>query len=294
MKQILILGGLASDKSPQTPYAETLNQSMPSYHFTETRFDQLVVKIAPDNFQIRDIQSNKDISDYDLVILRGTIRKNSEMAYVTSRYLKQKHVQFFNDYSMYWPSSKLAQAVLFYESKAPFLATYYSQDTDQLRKLSEAELDYPIIIKDNYGSHGLRNYLVNSNAQFSDVMGANSGLEFISQKFCPNDYDYRILIMGGKKPLQIKRTRSTDTHLNNTSQGGAAELVEDLPQSIIQLAQQLATELKMTTAGVDVLKDNGTGQFYFLEINSQPQIISGAFMSEKQNELADLLNGLLQ
>ena len=54
-------------------------------------------------------------------------------------------------------------------------------------------------------------------------------------------------------------------------------------------AKKIAGHLGMTIAGVDAIIDTDSGEYFFLEVNSQPQIMSGAFLDVKASMLASLL-----
>jgi glutathione synthase/RimK-type ligase-like ATP-grasp enzyme len=280
-KRVLILGGLEADHSPQTEYAGQFAHLMPDYEFTEVRFDHLAFYISGDRFSVTNSHSKEELSAFDLVVFRGKIRRSSPLAYVVSRYCSVTGTPFFNDYSNYRPSSKLAQAVLFYEEKVPFIETCYSSNPEILKQQISREFTYPIILKDNYGSHGFDNYLVANEAEFDDITARNPDIQFIAQRYYANSGDYRVLVAGDLPPLQIWRQAADSSHLNNTSQGGEASLTDDLPGEIIAEAQRLAAKLKMSIAGVDLIKSSETGELYFLEVNSQPQLLTGAFLDEK-------------
>jgi glutathione synthase/RimK-type ligase-like ATP-grasp enzyme len=98
--------------------------------------------------------------------------------------------------------------------------------------------------------------------------------------------------MDGREPLVIKRTSAGGSHMNNTSQGGSAEL-DELPVGLLEQSKSLAKELKMTVAGVDILRDKQTGEMLFLEVNSQPQLLTGAFVDKKKKLFGDLLGSIL-
>ena len=115
------------------------------------------------------------------------------------------------------------------------------------------------------------------------------------QEFIPNDGDYRILV-AGDNILGIERKAVEGSHLNNTSQGGSARLVSQdvLPEGMIADARRIARHLDMTIAGVDALIDKHTGEYYFLEVNSQPQLMSGAYVNQKEQLIGVSLSALLQ
>ena len=294
MAKVLIIGGLKADKKKQDEYARSLNLTKSNHKFTEVKFDQIFVEIKPDKFTVSELKTNRDIASYDLVIFRGKVRPNAELAYVISRYLIIKKKKFWNDYSIYRPPSKLAQAVLFYEFKVPFLQCLYSLDRKALKQKAISELEFPLILKDNYGSHGYNNYFIKSKQELSKLLTENMTVNFIVQKYCPNDGDYRVLVMGDKAPLQIHRKSVAGSHLNNTSQGGSAKLSVHLPAKVLNQSRKLARSLGMTVAGIDILEDSSNGQYYFLEINSQPQLITGSFIKEKKQQLLKLLDTLTE
>lgn len=294
MARVLIIGGLKADKKKQGEYARSLNRSTSNHKFTEIKFDQIFIEIKPSKFTITELKTNKDIGDYDIVIFRGKVRQNGELAYVISRYLKIKKKKFWNDYSLYRPPSKLAQAVLFYELEVPFLPCLYSLDRKVLKRKAISELGFPLILKDNYGSHGYNNYFIKSKNELGKILTEKMTVNFIVQKYCPNNGDYRVLVMGDKVPLQIHRKSMAGSHLNNTSQGGSAKLTDHLPAKVLSQSRKLAKSLGMTVAGVDILKDSSDGRIYFLEINSQPQLVTGSFIKEKKQQLLKLLDTLTE
>ncbi len=293
MKKVLVLGGISTDRGLQTDYSNGFKAFMSEYEFVEARFDHLVFAIGPGKFSITDGRDGKELSDYDMVIMRGKIRRSTNLAYVVSYYLEDKKVSFFNDYSQYRPSSKLAQAMLFYRLKLPFIETYSVTNPKLLVETVNKNLDYPIILKDSYGSHGQSNYLVDDEPELKKILHENPNIQFIAQAYHVNDCDYRVLVVGNQEPLVIKRTAASGSHLNNTSQGGRAELSSEIPAEFIEDSKKLAQELKMTLAGIDLLQDKNTSEMFFLEVNSQPQVLSGAFVKEKEQLLKKLINGLL-
>lgn len=287
--KIAIIGGLSSDTSTQTDYKTPFDEYFKGADFEEIRFDHLAFEVKQNLFEVYDWRTKTVLSTYDCIIFRGKIRDTTECAYVVSRYAIYKGIQFFNDYSNYRPSSKLAQAVTFFELNVPMLPTYYSLNNEYLADITTQRLEFPLIVKDSFGSHGNNNFVAKTEDQLRQIITDNSSVKFVTQGFCPNDCDYRILVIGEGNPLIIKRMAAEGTHLNNTSQGGTAELKAKLPEQVIADAKKISKELKMTIAGVDALQNKDTGEFFFLEVNSQPQLVTGAFVPEKLELLKQFL-----
>lgn len=293
MKQVLVLSGL-SNNGRATSYADHFSEHIDKYEFYDINFDHLVAELSPDRFRVTDGRTGKSIDEYDLVIIREYKGHFLDLAYVVSKFLEASGTKFINrNYLTYRPISKIAQAVLFHQHRVSFPATYFSLSPDFLEK-QIADLGYPVILKDTMGMHGSMNFLVQDRSQLHKHYSDNPDTKFIVQQFLPNDYDYRVLLMGDAEPIQIKRRGVAGSHLNNTSQGGIGELVSELPDSIIGDAKALAKAFGIDIAGVDVLKSQHDGKYYFLEINNQPQLVSGAEVEGKLAVFEIFLDELLK
>ena len=296
-KQVLIIGGRTTDigeSKLMEEYADYFVAGTEGILSSFVHFDELSFVIAPDEYRIYDHRNRHELSAYDLIIFRGKIRANSELAYCVSRYCTLNKIPFFNDYTPYRPASKVSQAVTFHELGVPFTKTIYAMNTTILRQVIASELSLPFIVKDSYGAHGNDNYLVHEASELDDILEHSADKRFIAQDFFANDCDYRVLCIGDESFI-IRRTSNDGSHLNNTSQGGAAEIVDVsfFPVESIRQAHVIARELKMGIAGVDLLYNDKTGEYAFLEINSQPQLNSGAFPSEKQLVVRRFIESLL-
>lgn len=296
-RQILVIGGRTTDVGESTTmanYAEYFSAGITDVSALFVHFDELSFVIAPDRFVVRDHRNHRELKTYDLIIFRGKVRANSELAYCVSRYCERNSITFFNDYTPHRPSSKVSQAVTFHELGVAFTKTIYAMDTTILRRVVEAELTAPFIVKDSYGSHGNDNYLVKSLEELETILDTSPDKKFIAQEFFPNNCDYRVLCIG-EESFIIRRTSNDGSHLNNTSQGGYAEIVETdfFPPESIRQAHRIAHELRMGIAGVDLLYNDKTGEYVFLEVNSQPQLNSGAFPGDKQRIVRRFIESLL-
>lgn len=243
--------------------------------------EELFFTIGDGDFHIVNTRSQKDIKDYDFVMIRGSIRAFIEEAKVVSMYLQLHNKAVVNDYSNFRSSSKLVQALQFQVNGLPVATTVLLNAATQ-GQLDKLPFSYPCIMKATYGSHGNNNYLVESSEMVQQHLRENPDLKFVLQRFVPNDGDYRILVIDDDT-LVIKRSAIAGSHLNNTSQGGSADVVEldSMPAAIHEQARKIVKYLGMSIAGVDVLYDPKSGEFSFLEVNAQPQLMSGAFVQKK-------------
>ncbi len=255
-----------------------------------TMFHDLYIGIGDGDFELYDTRHQRHLSDYQVVFLRGgRYRRYYDVIKAVSVYAKEHSMLPVNDYSAFRESSKLTQAIQFYVHQMPSARTVYANDAVLLQK-HPLPFGFPCILKATFGSHGDDNHLVRSLEEATEIIRANAGKNYVLQRFVPNERDYRILIIGDEVAV-IERTAAPNSHLNNTSQGAEAKLVptDSLPADIIAMSCQIARDLQMSIAGVDVLADKTTGEFFFLEVNAQPQLMTGAFTDVKSEMLGRFL-----
>lgn len=247
--------------------------------------NKLVYTLQPGRFTCYDTTNKLYLDEVDFVVMRGSY---DQLHYV-SRFCAYNNVPIMNDYSLYYNGTKVAQTVIFLEEEVPFIPTIFSIDHQLLIDAAEHQFGYPFILKTSKGSHGDSNYLIKNRQKAEQIVAAEPGVPFIAQEYCPNDFDYRFLVAGNQH-LVFERRGEGDSHLNNTSKGGGATVASsDLPQEIITGAHRVAKRLGLNIAGIDVVPNRETGQHYFLEVNSQPQIRTGALLGEKDALVASFL-----
>lgn len=178
---------------------------------------------------------------------------------------------------------KLSQGFLlaFNGVPTPDLISSYSNEM-LLHALKEADWQVPFVVKHNDGMRGVDNYLVRSKEELAEILsGAVHG--FVAQPFIENNGELRVLTFGEHMPpLVFRKTAIEGMYLNNTSQGGNAEMLAatDIPEGIMGHAKLAAKLTGREIAGVDVLLATN-GSYVILEVNSTPSIASGVFLDEK-------------
>lgn len=297
---ILLIGNKETSDNPEQYYGEyaaffeqAIGYAQAEGNIAFTLFDDLVISVGDGAFSIYDARTQKDLNEYQLILIRGKgFRNLFEVVKTISSYAKYSGIPVVNDYSAFRDSSKLTQAVQFFENNLPVARSVYVTPA-VLAEKAALGFNFPCIMKATFGAHGNDNYLVRSMDEAREIYANNPGKPFVLQRFVPNNNDYRVLIIGDEV-LVIGRAAVEGSHLNNTSQGGSAVLSPEgeIPAEIIEGARRLMKSLDMTIAGVDVLADKETGEFFFLEVNSQPQLMSGAFIDEKAKAIGRYLDTL--
>lgn len=254
-----------------------------------------LVYVVGEKTAIYDPVQNFDIADFDLVVFR-TVGSQIENGIAAAHYLKSKRVAFIDSYVLTEGRGKLSCAFARNTEGLPSPQTIYAADHLMANAIRQEKLfGYPFILKADFGKKGRNNFLIKSDAELTEAMGEASGA-MIAQEFIPNDGDYRILVLAGKVDIVMLRKGDGSSHLNNTSQGGTAELVDpaSLPPQIIADAIKAAKVERLQVAGADVVIDKRSGKYYFLEVNRAPQIATGAFVDEKMQAYANMIKEYLK
>lgn len=261
---------------------------------TGCHLDEIGFVISNDQVSSLNMNDGTDLKDYDLVFFRGKLAPSINVAASVAQYLDDHHVPHLNTaYAKRRAVGKVAQMFQMAALDLPIAKTV-STNARHLPALIAQQLTYPVIVKDVQGAHGSNNYLVASEEELVKILADQPEVTFMAQEFITNDGDYRVLLVGDHAAI-IHRKGQDGSHLNNTSTGGQATLInlDEFPAAILEQSRQFATYCGYEIAGVDAIIDKNTGKHYFLEINSQPQLASGAFIDTKSQLLADCFYDLL-
>ena len=243
--------------------------------------------------------TGEDVAGYGLVYFRTSyVYGHPSVSSSVAQYLFNRNVDYVDRIVNLNPSpDKLYQYTVFSDNRIPIPKTIFMlpDKMAQQYEMLVSDLGLPFILKDTRGRRGENNYLINTKAEFDRALRQSKDLDvwMLAQQYIPNDGDYRLLTIGGQVELIIKRRRKDGAkHVNNTSAGGYAELVEEseLPPKLINLAVMTSRLLHLQITGVDLIQDKVSKLWYCLEVNKAPQIYSGSFISEKEAAVAKYLN----
>jgi glutathione synthase/RimK-type ligase-like ATP-grasp enzyme len=302
MKHVLVVGGQSYES-----YAGELLENTRVYlaglseaaglevAYSVSFFDTIDYLVGEDGIRLSDSRNGgRLLESYDLVLLRVKVAPYRAFAQIVSTYLEKRGVKCVNaDYVSSKPRGKLAQMVALREMDVPVPRTLYAS-VERMLELAPKSIAFPMVVKGIHAAKGRDNYLVNDIEQLRGLLAGQGGQPFVAQQFIPNDCDYRILIIGDQH-MVIRRTGGADTHLNNVSTGGSAEILaaDFFPPYVYEQCRAIMTQSDLDWAGIDVVQDKNTGKLYFLEVNSLPQLDSGAFVDEKAGLLAQYLEATL-
>lgn len=265
-----------------------------TFELYTTLLDEILIDVTTEELRMFDSRNGYNLNEYDVLFMRGRgIGHLVDVMGTMTLYAKKYGIKMVNEYAVIRDSSKLLQNVHFHFNGMIIPHTAYV-NRGLLENKEWSNWSFPSVMKLVNGSLGRQNFVVNSWEEVYEIFSSNQNRRFILQAFIPNDGDYRLLF-AGKELLVFKRISSDGSHLNNTSHGGTAEEVDAalIPSEIIEQSRIIAKQYGMEISGIDVMQDKNTGEYYFLEVNMQPQLSTGALLELKQDLLARFLKDLV-
>ncbi len=238
---------------------------------------------------------NKALTDYSAVFFRK-VGNRKNLAFILSRIAQDKNI-FFVDrlYRFTNDASKLKQTVALALGKVAVPKTYFSSAYTK-KSIASAEnfLGLPMVIKVSQSRKGLGVYLAKNKKEALEIIQKNPSDEIIIQEFIPNNFDYRILVLGTKIGCVIKRERpdKKNEFRNNVYLGASEEFLalSQVGATIKKEALLAARVADIQVAGVDIVISPDNKPYVF-EVNRSPAF---TFDEKISNELSSLANYLYQ
>lgn len=257
---------------------------------------RLCFYLSEDGLDAYDYYSGRSLKDFDLVVFRR-VSGYLGIAGICALFLKHHSIPYIDASVKPLVLNKFAEQVVYSHGGLRAVPSFYARAETLREVISDNKLpfSYPIIIKDNNGNKGKSNFLAHTPQEAISLIDSNQEVDFIVQKFIPNDGDYRVLVMGGEPKMAILRRSSEGSHLNNTSKGAVAESfpLENFSTEVLADVSRSTGLAEVQVAGVDLMFDRHTNQHYILEVNSSPQLATGALPDRKMAVYAEYLKDYL-
>lgn len=259
--------------------AEILNRPIDCAIFEEIEF------IIEDGVTL--LWNKIDLRSYDKIVMYGGVGRILRIAHPIAHVLKSWGVDAYTSGAETFRGlDKLSQNVYFSTLGVPVPKTYFASP-EKIITNAEKILGFPLILKDILSSQGERNYLVKSQAELEAKLNEMATDRYIAQQYIENDGDIRVLISADGDTFAFRRQSVEGTHLNNTSQGASAELVDSLSDALLDYCRTIVGNFGLPLLGIDVIERGE--KYYFLEANTQPQILRGAFIEAKKDFFKEVL-----
>jgi ribosomal protein S6--L-glutamate ligase len=273
----------------------------PGLKITHAVYEDVRFEFDADGPRITLASSGEDIASFDIVHFLTTPRDSRDTMATMARYLLGRGVKLVDPFvANFSGDSKLFQYLLLSQKGISVPATIFMLPAN-LSGSFEAfatRLGVPFVLKDSHANRGDNNYLIHSEEEFEKyaTQATTYDEHLLGQKYIPNNGDYRIMVLGRQIGMAIYRWRQDEmTHLNNTSAGGQSREVKvsQLPEQVRIDSLTAASVMQLGVAGVDMVEDNQSGQWYCLEVNHAPKISTGSLREEKQRAFAQFIKSEL-
>lgn len=293
--RVLVFNEKSTNIKPVRKLFKTLEKNVPDARFVLSDYGNLKFIIDDNGINAQLADSHKSLSDFDLIYFKTSLNSR-DIATAVASYADSQNIAIINRGVMkHFTNNKLKQYIVL-SSNGIRLPKVYFQPLEKLEKsYSEIAklLGVPFVLKDILGKKGRDNFLIEDRASFKRACAAAKakGLEMVAQQFVPNSGDYRLLVMGSQVRMIIHRKAAEGTHVNNTSAGAMAKLLDrkEIPGPVHRMAVEAARAMELDIAGVDMMQDEDAGEWYCLEVNAGPQLATGAYVGEKETELSEYL-----
>ena len=263
--------------------------NLPDFDFSITFFVDLVAIIKDGTMQVFDMRSGQSIDAFDMVDIHN-YGIDQAMASFMYTHLKNNNRPLFNTElaNIWFTNHKLFEYIRFIAAGLPVIDTlFFHGGVDKpaaVEVIKNNGWTFPLIVKSATGIKGNDNYLVKTPEEFLELPLTDFTNGVIVQPFVENDGDYRVLLIGDEEPFIFKRSKSPDSHLNNTSQGASADILDPSDadyQALHELGDKARKAMNLQIAGIDVMLNAKTDEFVLLEVNYNPAIVMGFKKDEK-------------
>ena len=138
---------------------------------------------------------------------------------------------------------------------------------DLRRYLDEGRLSFPFVVKPARGYSGMGVRLI---ANEGDLSGIGGGC--VAQSYIENSGDWRVFVVGGVGIGAMKKVAEEGRPFNFVT--GRAHISKEEDEEVLRelnkIACKAASLFKLGCTGVDIIRDDGTGDYKLLEVNFSP------------------------
>jgi glutathione synthase/RimK-type ligase-like ATP-grasp enzyme len=247
--------------------------------------EELIYEINGDDARIYTPGKKYELAEFDFVYVKSW-SSYADRGAALANYLDAKGIPYADTLLAGKGTTKLTTHFRLWKDGVNIIPTLFGS-AEQLR-FHLSNFTFPCVLKAVNGQKGQDNYLLKSSSDFDALIKTLSG-DYMLQPMIPNEGDYRVQVYGYESRLIMKRVGKGDTHLNNTSAGGSATLLnrDEYPEDVCALAEKAAQSMQLEVCGVDVIRDSVTGELYIMEVNQGSQIVTGLFSEENMRAFSE-------
>lgn len=261
MKSIYIFTQLPNSYAPKRLKEEAIKLGLDA---KIVPYKKVSIVLKEDNFDIHIDGQKAKAPDFTILRSSGKKGKYSLTMNAVLDWLVRNKVKTLNaDHLLSTRHfDKLHQHIEFAKGGIPHIKSEVFMD---LTILADAIIDYPVILKSFFGSHGDKVRKIN---KLTDIFYFSKiDTPVLMQPFLKVGKDVRVIVIGGKVLGAMLRTAQDGEYLTNFSQGGnVAKFNLGENPEVVEIAEKTARYFKCEYAGVDLMQDNESN-WRVLEVN---------------------------
>jgi RimK family alpha-L-glutamate ligase len=266
MKKILILTALPATKHLDL-YAAAAQEN--EVELVMATYEEILTTFTANTMEIT--VADQPLHEFQVVFLR-TISRYLELTALIEVYC-QKHsisiVDAVHSNPKSWIDRKSFEYSQLVEKDVPIIPSFLVTQHNY-RQLTSQQLAYPLIVKETDASKGKGVHLIDQVEKIGALFESTQKPTLLVQPFIENEYDIRVLVLGGVVLGAIKRSRTDENEFRNNVSLGGNSTVYQLSEKEAELALRATEALNYSFSGVDILQAKDGRQF-ILEVNKAPQ-----------------------
>lgn len=291
MKKLLILVDNIGPK--KEALAEYIAKNLSSEDkLVLARFSDLIFNIKKGKVEIAIEGTDYQIKDFDLVYFRRAGGRFLSLAGTLAFCLDSFNIRFFDTSfkEMGVAGDKLTSYIRLSLAGLPTIPAYFCWRTKILEKRQEIikQLGLPLVAKQLSSQRGEGVFLIKKIEDFELLDKDFSQSQFLFQKYCLGQDEYRILVLGNKiGSFEKKIKNNPDEFRVNVALGAKEEFIDikKISQEMKEISLKAAKTLKIEIAGVDTLVDE-KNQTWLLEVNRGPGLTYDPKISPELDSIA--------
>jgi RimK family alpha-L-glutamate ligase len=270
MKKMLVLTRFVKEYEPKRLVEEGRKKG---FKVDMVKYGQIDVGVR-NGKSVVDLGKNRKLSDYDLIVPRAASKKGSSLVGMKTIVLNEARklgIVVINgeSFSKYPLLGKIEQGVAMAEAGLPTVDfVTFGSKLGWRKYLKEESIKFPLIVKGRFGSHGRTVKLVRDKEELEKVFGEyKEGSVLIQPRLQVRQW-YRCIVVNGEY-LGEMRHRQKDKY--GGEKGKLVKFNKVKMNRLKDICVKATCLFECDYAGIDVVWDEGVGDFKILEVNRTAQ-----------------------
>lgn len=297
-KEVLVLATNAHDFD--NFFHDVAKKSKQKTNYMLRDYKELAFYIRPGSVKLYETKTNRDLGSFDLVYFKSH-KRDYATAIAVAQYLQFMGIKVLDkELLTHLSYDKLSEYMRLALHNIPVPKTFCTS-TDYILKHQEsvaAKVGWPLVCKEINADKGKKNYLVSNPEELKEIlMAADKKDTYLIQQYIPNDGFIRALVFDRDVALAIHRSPierddKLKSHLNKIPNSDNITKIKlsELDALVHDLSVRASVIMNRQIAGVDLIQDKKSMDWFILEVNNAPQIASGPLLEERKQAVAQFID----